>query len=133
LLGGALSLWFWMGARFLGYGRPKRGPTRFVAGFLEEFPEGSLQFRHGVWIVRDRRGLYAMENLCPHLGCHPRWNSDQRRLECPCHGSLFDEEGNVLRGPAKRPLRRVQLTLVHGGRLVVDLKRSVERNFRLNP
>jgi Rieske Fe-S protein len=47
---------------------------------------------------------------CTHEGCTVSGMIDQR-LVCPCHGSEFDTEGLVLRGPASRPLRRFATTL----------------------
>jgi glycine/D-amino acid oxidase-like deaminating enzyme/nitrite reductase/ring-hydroxylating ferredoxin subunit len=37
---------------------------------------------------------------CPHLGCIVAWNSTEHCWDCPCHGSQFDQQGRVLRGPA---------------------------------
>lgn len=37
---------------------------------------------------------------CPHLGCALKWNSSEHSWDCPCHGSRFDENGNVLDNPA---------------------------------
>lgn len=37
---------------------------------------------------------------CPHLGCALKWNGQERSWDCPCHGSRFDEGGNLLDGPA---------------------------------
>jgi glycine/D-amino acid oxidase-like deaminating enzyme/nitrite reductase/ring-hydroxylating ferredoxin subunit len=54
---------------------------------------------------RDAQGaLHAVSAVCPHLGCHVQWNSDERSWDCPCHGSRFDPDGAVLNGPATRPL-----------------------------
>lgn len=39
---------------------------------------------------------------CPHMGCKLAWNPDDLTWECPCHGSRFDAEGNLLDHPAKR-------------------------------
>lgn len=43
---------------------------------------------------------------CPHMGCALHWNAAEQCWECPCHGSRFDAEGNVLDAPAAHGLRR---------------------------
>lgn len=37
---------------------------------------------------------------CSHMGCHLRWNAKENAWECPCHGSRFDDAGEVLDNPA---------------------------------
>ena len=37
---------------------------------------------------------------CPHMGCALKWNRQEHSWDCPCHGSRFDGEGNLLDGPA---------------------------------
>ena len=44
---------------------------------------------------------YAVELRCPHLGCRLEWNPDEKSWDCPCHGSRFDRQGNLLEGPAQ--------------------------------
>lgn len=39
---------------------------------------------------------------CTHLGCALRWNPQEHSWDCPCHGSRFDENGNVLDTPAQK-------------------------------
>lgn len=41
---------------------------------------------------------------CTHLGCKLKWNKNEKVWECPCHGSKFDENGDVLNGPANKNL-----------------------------
>lgn len=43
---------------------------------------------------------------CPHLGCALKWNPVERTWDCPCHGSRFEENGNVLDNPATGDLKR---------------------------
>jgi glycine/D-amino acid oxidase-like deaminating enzyme/nitrite reductase/ring-hydroxylating ferredoxin subunit len=58
-------------------------------------------------VYRDEAGrLHAVSLRCTHLGCLLRFNAAETSWDCPCHGSRFDVDGNVLEGPAVAPLRR---------------------------
>jgi glycine/D-amino acid oxidase-like deaminating enzyme/nitrite reductase/ring-hydroxylating ferredoxin subunit len=58
---------------------------------------------------RDRRGkLHKCSAACAHLACHLHWNSTERCWDCPCHGSQFDIDGNVLNAPAIAGLAKVR-------------------------
>ncbi len=60
-------------------------------------------------VHRDEAGeLHALSARCTHMGCIVRFNDAERAWECPCHGSRFGIGGEVLQGPAVRPLEKVE-------------------------
>ncbi|MDP9001777.1 MAG: FAD-dependent oxidoreductase [Myxococcota bacterium] len=62
-------------------------------------------------VYRDPQGmLHAVSSVCTHLGCLVRFNAAATSWDCPCHGSRFDVDGEVLDGPAIRPLTRKDLS-----------------------
>ncbi|MCP9786622.1 cytochrome b6-f complex iron-sulfur subunit [Cyanobium sp. N5-Cardenillas] len=49
-------------------------------------------------------GSFGLNAICTHLGCVVPWNGAVGKFICPCHGSQYDAEGAVVRGPAPLPL-----------------------------
>lgn len=39
---------------------------------------------------------------CTHLGCNLIYNKEEKTYECPCHGSIYNKEGQIMKGPAIR-------------------------------
>ena len=37
---------------------------------------------------------------CPHMGCALKYNPQEHSWDCPCHGSRFGEDGELLDNPA---------------------------------
>ena len=59
---------------------------------------------------RDRDGtLHVRSGVCTHLGCHVNWNATEQCWDCPCHGSQFAPDGEVLNGPALSPLEEAEV------------------------
>lgn len=54
---------------------------------------------------------YGINAVCTHLGCVVPWVRAEKRFRCPCHGSIYDPEGSVVRGPAPLPLALAHATV----------------------
>ncbi len=95
-------------------------PDRYSVGTKQYFP------KHRLWLFRSEAGFHAISATCTHLGCIALRNDDGT-FHCPCHGSRFDDIGNVEGGPAPKPLVWVELTVSPEGWLVADTLKEVEQ------
>lgn len=82
------------------------------AAFASDIPPGhAAVVRQGLKLLacyRDPAGaMHIRSAICPHLGGVVKWNSAETTWDCPCHGSRFDQSGNVINGPANRDLADV--------------------------
>lgn len=77
------------------------------------FSPQRLNVRAGIWnLLADvgesikglALGLFSRPR-CAHMGCELIWNPDEKSWDCPCHGSRFDKDGNLLDNPAKKDIR----------------------------
>ena len=82
-------------------------------------------------ISREAGGLekYAINAVCTHLGCVVPWNPTENKFMCPCHGSQYNTEGKVIRGPAPKSLALAGVENIDGK---VYLKQWVGEDFRTN-
>ncbi len=68
-------------------------------------------------VSADGGSFIAYSAACTHTGCEVNgWQSEHRRLVCPCHGSEFDvaDAAKVVGGPAPKPLAMLQIEVMHG-------------------
>ncbi len=93
-----------LGGRFL---TPRQAKKREkIVLKRADIPEhGALVYREArLAVIREKGELYALDLVCTHLGC--TLAVTPAGLTCPCHGSRCDLQGNVLKGPADRSLKR---------------------------
>jgi len=61
-------------------------------------------------IVVNSEQPVVLSSYCTHLGCRIK-TMEKEKLVCPCHGSMFDLNGNPLKGPAVKPLKKLEFSI----------------------
>lgn len=72
--------------------------------------EGGVVFYNGgrAGAYKEKNGeVHVVDTTCSHMGCETEWNHGDRTWDCPCHGSRFSYNGNVIEGPAEEGLERL--------------------------
>jgi Rieske Fe-S protein len=71
-------------------------------------------------IVKDDKTLedFGLNAICTHLGCVVPWSAPNNKFICPCHGSQYDPNGAVVRGPAPLPLALAHREANEDGKIV---------------
>ena len=95
-------------------------PTRVPIGLSDSYTSGSQVVLPEAKIVVRRQGnkIAAISTVCTHLGCTV--NPTDTGFDCPCHGSTYDDGGEVTGGPAPKALAWFRVTQAASGELVVD-------------
>ena len=74
---------------------------------------------NSIIIAKDNAGNFiALYDVCPHAGCTIQFDGTSK-FPCPCHGSMFDENGNVTQGPATSGVKKYNTSL-SGTKLTVS-------------
>ncbi len=72
-------------------------------GLLIQSKEGGDK----IMVVNSGNGsLFAVSAVCTHMGCDVSYDKKLGHILCPCHKSEFGLDGQNIKGPAKRPLKR---------------------------
>lgn len=107
---------------------------RFNAGSLDLYSPDSVtqNLENKVFVIRKPTGaIYTMSAVCTHLGCMTFFKQNEGIIACPCHGSTFTKDGDVIDGPASRSLTRYYVELNDRSQLVIDKSQIVDENFIL--
>ncbi|KAM5580851.1 cytochrome b6-f complex iron-sulfur subunit, chloroplastic [Rosa sericea] len=79
-------------------------------------------------VEKDRTlATYGINAVCTHLGCVVPFNTAEKKFICPCHGSQYNDQGRVVRGPAPLSLALAHADIDEGKVIFVPW---VETDFR---
>lgn len=114
----------------------RRHGTWATVGLLDQFPTGAVQLaivevprddwahalrKRGVFVWRaSSEEIVVYSRSCTDLGCPVTWDPGNSWFFCPCHGGIFDQNGQPRKGPPKKPLHRYTHR-IEEGRLQIDL------------
>jgi cytochrome b6-f complex iron-sulfur subunit len=95
-------------------------PTIYDLGLAADFPASGELVRLDIpaIIYKTKDGFQAYSLVCTHLGCTVE--EDGENFRCPCHGSQFDHDGRVLKGPATEELPTLSVTVSENGSLILN-------------
>ncbi len=106
--------------RFFGFAPPQQETKRIDLGKAADYPPGTRKSfpEQKVFLIHYNQEWRALSLVCPHLGCIVRLQVDGE-FHCPCHGSVFDADGNRIQGPAPRGLDALKVEIDEQGSLIV--------------
>jgi cytochrome b6-f complex iron-sulfur subunit len=133
LVGLAFAAMTWMTGRFLAGSQARSDPEPANFGPPDGHPIGSVTTSGRIVLLRDNAGFWAINAVCPHLGCQPAFDENRRIFLCPCHGSQFEPEGRLLAGPAPGGMSLAVLRLDTQGALVAYPKEQALAGYRFKP
>ncbi len=97
--------------------------------WITEYPRSALPKARTAYSPSElngmQAGLVALYQKCPHLGCRVPECKSSQWFECPCHGSQYNQVGEVKGGPAPRGMDRFAME-VAGGVFIVDTGQVIE-------
>ncbi len=86
-----------------------------IAPFVRDAWVSAQDVVLGTAWVRKRDKIEALSGVCPHLGCAVGWQAERKTFLCPCHDSVFGENGERQgSGPAQRGLDPLPIIVEHG-------------------
>jgi len=83
------------------------------------------------YLIVDGEGkleTFGVNAVCTHLGCVVPWVQAENKFKCPCHGSQYNSQGKLVRGPAPLSLALAKANVAESGAII--LSTWTETDFR---
>ena len=101
-----------------------------IPDILLEKSEGPLSETE----IKDlERKLNVLSNHCAHLGCPVRWAPEEGEILCPCHGGIYDINGDHTGGPPAHGLWRYVSRIREDGSIYVKHEFYVQHKDQIKP
>jgi Rieske Fe-S protein len=101
-----------------------------LPSILEEKSEGPLSETE---VEELQRRLNVLSNHCAHLGCPVRWMPEEGEILCPCHGGIYDINGDHMGGAPPHGLWHYVSRIREHGRIYVKHEFYVTKNGQIQP
>jgi Rieske Fe-S protein len=102
-----------------------------VPGVLEGRDEGKLLTQTEIDELGSK--LNVMSNACAHMGCPTRWSEEEKEIVCPCHGGIYDINGEHTGGPPPHGLWRYVFHITKEGDILVKHQFHVKSSNATEP
>ena len=106
--------------RFLSYEPEAPPPQRFDVGPVTHYlinTRSILKDIPAILICNQNKEFSALSLICQHLGCTV--NSVADGFVCPCHGSRYASDGQLLRGPAEKGLKTLKVEITSDNHIII--------------
>ena len=107
--------------QFLSYEMDPAPPSQYDLGSAGDYPPGSriLLMNIPAVLIHNNDGYLAFSLVCTHLGCTVEQKNGE--YECPCHGSKYNDKGDVTRGPANTSLKKLRVEINEAGNIILHM------------
>lgn len=111
-------------------------PVGTPVPFVAEVPVGTgyptPPVKRVVYVVKKADGnMRCLSNICTHMQCDVHWDPNLGNFLCPCHGGLYDVEGNNVGGPPPQPLAQ-WVHRIHTddqGRTILEIENRLDESI----
>ena len=113
-------------------GVPVNRPTALYADVPIGTGYAAPPVKRVVYVVKKADGqVKALSNICTHMQCDVHWAPELSNFLCPCHGGLYDIDGQNVGGPPPQPLAqwKHRFSTDAQGRTILEIQNQLEESI----